>query len=585
MRLKRITFILYFFSSMVLFSSAAQALDATETAGWYIDKFDVAPEALLVKRAHNIFNKVKRASEGAPIDTKLVIVKQGPRSLAVALPDGGIVISLPALQLAYHGVDLELGDARTAFIMGHELAHQANRDFWIRNLTLTGKALPKSLNHNQDKRSVRYENEIKADETGFINASLAGYRVDRLVNSDQGFGDQGFIEYWVDQTGSVSPETHPKPEARSLLLRNRLAALESKTELFKYGVRLAHFGSYDDARELLIGFERDYKSREVLNNLGYVYLQDARRSMPQSMAYRFWFPTLLENGTGLHHFDSRSWVSAGELPKAAKQSLEIAREYLQRAVRLDSKDIVSRANLIVVNLYLGKAGTARDLADEAAAIKHGDSQIMGLRALALYHQEPDAAWDRARQTLELLSRSPKVHNNIIYNYSRLLQERGREGAAKEYWNMLAENLPAIPEGFQKAICREATVNECDEQPLSDKNMDGFWELPLEHGADVDDPASRKLLANWSDTRDIQVGATSARVFTNKNGNSMLALNNKIELASLKVHPFTSKEDLVEKMGKPLVRYPLAGGEIWSYGNRWSALVSQSAVKEIWISRP
>jgi len=559
-----------------LYSCAAIALDATETAGWYFENYGIveeceessdvdtenaeADDCMLVKRTKDIFKKVKRSSVGVPIDTDLYVIN-ARKVFAIALPDGNIVVSIGALKLARRKVDNELGDARIAFILGHELAHQANRDFWIENYNLSGTTttLPESFVHNASQFSVRHDKEIKADEAGFINASLAGFRTDRLVSSNE--GNQSFIEFWVDQTGTVNSATHPDPKSRSSLLRTRLSALESKAEIFKYGVRLAHFGRYHDARELLLEFERDFPSREVHNNLGYVYLQMARQEMPSTLAYRFWYPTLLETNIGLHrHGGGRSWITDDTMPERATELLEKAREYLERAVKMDREDIVSRVNLVAVNLYLGKTGTAWDIVDkEITKLRPGDAQLMGLRALVLYLLEPKRTWYEATMILEPLSRLPGIEHNVVYNYSRLMQERPRDEAAEKSWVYLAKRLNEIPPGYQRAICKETTTSECDEEPSIPENskLDSFWVLPLQHGADVDAPASQDHLSGWHDAGNIQVGTTATRVMTSTHGDTMLALDNEVELAALKRHPFKSTRDLVNKMGKPGACQPLS----------------------------
>lgn len=593
---------LAFVFSLCVLGSLAHGLEKTKTAGWYLDVFGSVDackedaddrvqnnhikECVLAYKGRVIFNKVKRASTGVPVDTDLFIVGSDAE-FAIALPDGNIVVSISAIKLAYQGVDEALGDARIAFILGHELAHQANRDFWIENFTFSGKRsqLPVPFIKNSEQLAVRLQKESKADEAGFINASLAGFRTDRLISSTK--GSQSFIEYWVNRTNAVGSKTHPEAGSRAELLRKRLAALEKKTELFKYGVRLAHFGRYDDARQLLLAFERDYPSREVLNNLGYVHLQTARQKMPQRLAYRFWFPTLLETNIGLNHrSDARSWITDTEMPDEAIELLEKASEYLQRAVKMDKKDIVSRANLVAVNLYLGKAGTARDLVDEMARIKPGDTRIMGLRALVLYHQDPEETWNRAKKILQPLSQLEHIELHIIYNYSRLMQERGRHEMASESWRYLASRLNEIPEGFQLAICKETIARECDQPPEVKASIElgSFWHSPLRHGADLDSAESRKRLHHWHDTKEIQIGTINTRILTSTQGDTMLALDSQVELAMIRNHPFESSQHLME-LGKPSVRYPLASGEIWSYGSQWSALVDRGKVKEVWVASP
>jgi len=165
------------------YSCTVSALDPTETAGWYFESYGIVDkcgsssvteraeldDCMLVRKAEDIFRKVKRSSVGVPVDTDLYVINAS-KVFAIALPDGNIVISLGALQLAQRKVDTELGDARVAFILGHELAHQANRDFWIENFALSGNdyILPESFVHNSGEYSVRHDKEIKADEAGRV---------------------------------------------------------------------------------------------------------------------------------------------------------------------------------------------------------------------------------------------------------------------------------------------------------------------------------------------------------------------------------------------------------------------------------
>jgi Zn-dependent protease with chaperone function len=48
-------------------------------------------------------------------------------SQAIAIPDGGIVVSQAVLDLCYR--DPQRGDDRLAFVLGHEIAHQLREDF------------------------------------------------------------------------------------------------------------------------------------------------------------------------------------------------------------------------------------------------------------------------------------------------------------------------------------------------------------------------------------------------------------------------------------------------------------------------
>ena len=89
-----------------------------------------AKESPLVARAHQVFNRVKAAADKTSGKLpELLILNRSPGLYAAALPDGGIVLARKALEICYANSSVKTGDARLAFILGHELAHLANNDF------------------------------------------------------------------------------------------------------------------------------------------------------------------------------------------------------------------------------------------------------------------------------------------------------------------------------------------------------------------------------------------------------------------------------------------------------------------------
>lgn len=100
-------------------------------ASWWIKRYGEvkSTENRFVERATKVFERVLAASDkyGLP---KLVIVKTQGNPWAIAVRDGSAIVSEGALNLCYKGVSEEKGDARLAFVLGHELSHLAKNDFW-----------------------------------------------------------------------------------------------------------------------------------------------------------------------------------------------------------------------------------------------------------------------------------------------------------------------------------------------------------------------------------------------------------------------------------------------------------------------
>ncbi len=187
--------------------------------------------------------------------------------------------------MIYAGVSVAEGDARLAFVLGHELAHQ--HDFW--RLDLETRKEFSSARHQERqapetfvtllRKQRRKKTELKADHIGFIYAAMAAYPVHTLLqqNSD-------FFTYW-EKHKAAGKASDLSSEERAAHLRRRLQELLKYTLFFEYGARLAYFGWYDDAYEFLERFSRVFPAPETLNNLGYINLQRAVRRLLKIHSY------------------------------------------------------------------------------------------------------------------------------------------------------------------------------------------------------------------------------------------------------------------------------------------------------------
>lgn len=152
-------------------------------------------------RAYAIFERVRAAADrNTKFPVPVLRIVDSPRDpWAIALPDGHIVLSKGAVEIAYRQATPEEGDARLAFVLGHELAHLAKNDFWHQQVyrALMGDpgagSLQKLLEQNADvagadeKRRLD-EAQLKewaADDWGFVYAATAGYRVETLLGVPQ----------------------------------------------------------------------------------------------------------------------------------------------------------------------------------------------------------------------------------------------------------------------------------------------------------------------------------------------------------------------------------------------------------------
>ena len=556
----------------------------------YVEAYGLAQkqDSPHLKRTEEIFEHIKLISGRSARSAKLLIIRSSGKPWAIALGDGNIVLSAGALDIIYSHKDVETGDAWMAFVLGHEIAHLANRDMWHHQMheALAGDPADQALTtlrNNLSSSSMNLDNikdrELKADEQGFLYAALGGYKINRVLDTPE--GGESFLAHWVQQTGTLVDNSHHSVELRTRFLKQRLGELSRQVDLFDYGVKLAHFARYEDASYLVEGFSKLYPSRQSLNNAAYINIQRARKLMQPGLAYRYWIPTLLEGDAGL--VVDRG-LRAG-LPDQAKRLLEDAVNMLEEASAMDTGELVSRINLIAAHFYLGEYFHARAVVEDALLVRPNSLQLQGLRALILLEQEPTIdMWPIASQMLQEVADSPNAPENIVFNYARLLMERKRHGKAKKYLKKLLDKSVSIPLVYREIVCREIGDSEaCLQEFTSTKRSKPHWNLPLEIGADIDVAATRKVLRGWAHKQE-QIGPVAFDFYINSVGDSVLAIDYRVELITLGSTELGSTFDLVLEAGRPDVVMPLSGDELWSFGPVWSALISEGEVEEVWVAR-
>lgn len=585
-----------FLQSLILVAALsafpAQVLaDPRARTSFYVDSYGVVSSETTpyARRAQKIFKKLKRTVGQSVSGAKLVVVNSTGKPWAIALADGNIILSKGSLDVMSLAQTAEQADAWLAFVLGHELAHLANKDLWHHRIhaTLSGSSQLESLKQvreeleyqSVDLQDIR-ERELKADETGYTFAALAGYNTSLIfTNTDRA---SSFLDVWAEQTSSLVDQEHHSPTERTDFLRVRLEELHKQTELFNYGVRLAHFGRYQDALYILEDFHRKFPSRQVLSNLGYVLIQLARQEMPASLAYRFWFPTMLESNSGVPSF-GRQWQN--QLSEVVTDQLQRAVDVLTTAARMDSSDLVSRLNLVTAYLYLGENFKARAIVEEAIKINPTSSQLQGLRALVLLDEDTSIdMWQRVVEILNVLTSSPKPPDNILYNLAQLLTERGRHGQALVYWRLLKDRYENLPEVYASIVCHELQKSDpCNGIANPNVFSQPNWVLPTSLGTDVDSPIARKELEGWSRSNS-RIGPLNVDILLNGRGDSVLAIDHRVEMVSLGDSSIKDAAELEARIGEPALVMPMSQGTLWSYGPAWSALLQDGQIAEIWVAR-
>jgi tetratricopeptide (TPR) repeat protein len=545
-----------------------------------------------VRRVHKIFDKVKLVADKRHHRLPQLAIVAGFNSpddpLAVALPDGHIVLSKRALDIIYKNVSLAHGDTRAAFVLGHELAHLANNDAWHREFlsvvrkTRSFQQLAKSYRENKGINA-----EIEADDHGFIYAAMAGYPVNKLLA--EGPHQQNFFVSWEQQTfRQLNNNTHPRPEVRGNLLRARLQALLEILPYFHFGVRLAHFDKCDDSVYFLREFLKNFPGREVYNNLGICELQRARKALGKE-AYFYWLPSVLDVTTTAEGL-SLPYASKGERNALAQRFLKNAQEYFEWALDMEPSYLPANVNLAITALHLGEIYKARAAIEKARQLAPADLDIQGIRAVIMYEEGEQSPyvdmWPYVIQQLSQITAqkplakrgrgelSPQAPLSVLYNTARLLERRKRTGA-KKFWQRLARQQAELPVPIRRLVCEKTACP----QPPRPKSPKAAWNLPVKLGIET---GYNNTLHQWQESP-VRLYDLYEQIYQHPEGSAeVLALMEQVEMVVLKKLDGLTINELPDYCGQPLRQRGVVNGRLWTCNNNWAALVVGDKVKEVWV---
>ncbi len=564
--------------------------------GFYIENFGGRVNPETVPHVYEVFTKIRAVAELNNRELpQLVIIKDLPGPPAIVLPDGNLVLAEKALNIIYEDVPRWEGNARLAFILGHELAHLASDDDWsievkylLQSKALSGEIEDALLKQIDQNPKDLVEQELKADDKGFLYAAMAGFSVDALLAREN-----DFLSYWVTRTHTQSSRTHPDAIQRTELLRVRLQQKKDALEFFYTGVRLAHFGRYQDAIYFFREFQEVFPGHEVFNNLGYCYLQTALQKLPPELSYKYWLPNILDHGTLMDRsmvlpiFRDRTRI------RIARDRLQQAVHYLTTAIEKNPKYTAGYINLAVAYFYLDQIYKARATIEEARQLKPHDPAIEGLRALIIFEEgQPMDTWPYAEAIFSSLAENNPPNTlplHIYYNWARLLEARDR--SAERQWQQLTTHKSELPGPIARILCerledpsavehclKEMQRPEASNKPKLAESLDvelGFdsWKLKQEEHPLHD---WQQLPFNW------QGETASSGIIYQTPASIVLEMDGIVEMIVLRKNLGDPKNTL-KPYGPPLHKKAVTNGELWSYG-RWAALLDEERIKELWIIR-
>lgn len=428
---------------------------------WLIRNFGMlsSEENPLVSRVEAVFERVLAAADKrSNRRPKLVIIREAGDPWVLCGDDGTVVLTQIAMEICYRDANEETGDAQAAFMLGHELAHLANDDFWdaavsefVHNPGPGQKAADdlQSLLGKPEAVEDRKKKELQADDYGLLYASMAGYDPKVIVNSK----GKNFFQEWASRTGgeiAYTDSLHPAPEDRGLFLLSKMEDLKKSLILFDLGVRLYQLGMYEDALSFMETYEKKFPCREVLNNIGLLHYQIGIKALAQSSrskAYRFMLATELD-------IQTRAKTFRGETNKF-KEEMRTAARYFREACEKDVTYAPARVNLSSALIMAEEYSEAVAILDEALKLRKDDPAALNNKAVAKYldmrksFENPDSSEKKRRilkemiseesiAVLKLLTEQNKEFSDACYNLGRMLTEQNEISEAGKAWKQFLE---------------------------------------------------------------------------------------------------------------------------------------------------
>ncbi|BCX80818.1 hypothetical protein MIT9_P0394 [Methylomarinovum caldicuralii] len=583
----------------LLATGTAAAVPTEDSIDFYVESYGaLTPEDdPRIAIAYRVFERVRAAADQSRHrPPRLVVIGGDTNAWAIALPSGHIVLSRKAVALCFKQADENLARTRLAFVLGHELAHLAHDDYWHEEVERFLAASPDTqrIAHFLDQNFEVREKELAADDKGYIYAAMAGYPVHLLLERNDTKTD--FFTFWMQQTQARISASHPFPEDRAALLRERLRMLQEKVAFFDMGARLVHFGRCSDAIYFLREFQQVFPGPAVLNDLGVCALQQARQAMPPRQAHFYWLPFLLDLDTRMPRTraalpeDEYRFLKHFPLNGTVTGYLRDAADYLERAAESAPDYLPARINLATVQLYLGRPHQARAALAEALKLAPDDWQAQMLDALALYEQS-DAdidLWPAAVKRLETRTDMPPAWR---YNLARLLDMRPRNSDADQHWNQLAALAPRLPRLIREQVCRRQRVQpqpQCLTPPSAGGTapLPWSWPVPQSGGTLVTPSLRARLFAGWES---IPFDWFRAKLYgfihrVPHHTAEVMEMDQYLQLQVTRTGLPSSEQAVARACPQPLRRRRIFQGTVVTCGN-WAVLLRDGRPREAWwISR-
>jgi len=571
--MKKAIFLLYFITVLWLFVSPSSAKSDKPNYDWCKKQYRELKEAgnPLVKRAKAVFKRVVAVADKRALrPPKLLLIPIVSDPWAASFGDGTVLLNKKALERCYHNVDKLTGDSRLAFVIGHELAHLANDDFWSQEaLNLirqfgSGSPAEKEMAdlikkagggvNTQQGSQILKDKELHADKYGLLYAAIAGYDPNAVATSRE----NNFFKEWNGQT---TDKNHPAPIKRADFLLAEMEKVKEHIVLFKTGVRLFQVGKYKYAARFFESFMAKFPSREVYNNIGLAYYQIAINNLAKcdpEKAFRFKLAAILDTATRASEYVRSTMGDDCRYLQAFKDNLKKAVINFEKAQASDPYYAPAYINLSSAYIMRGKYSKAlavfEDMEDNLPEAKN-HPQAKNNLAVANYLQDRSRNRNGSDAALDDLQKITQEHPHFVdtyYNLARLWQEKGNNSAAKEFWHRF---IAFQPDGVYSTMAQKAVDHPPKTAATRAKRSPALLPPPISIGNYSPDivkllgSEETDALSEKYATRRLYVSKMESQLFL-EGLKVILVIEDKIEMMACPPNPNIRVSDIKSQYGKP-----------------------------------
>lgn len=580
------------FVVLLLVGAAAPLLlraqdDRTRLEFWRANFSELpAAEDPRAAKAAEIFGRVVAAAgHRAGLVPALFIIKDAGASvpLAIALPDGGIVISRQVLDICYK--EPGKGDDRLAFILAHEIAHQLKDDFWhlrfFQAVELSQKGKPGDAAAVEEVRRIASGSdaplvkELQCDEYGIVYASMAGFDTRAIVLEDDKVNFFRYFAAALDPSnikGGAPDADHPSPDARAAAVKARLVQVLDAVDLFDAGLLFYETGDYETAARFFEEFLRFYPGREVYHDLATCHHQIALKAYRElkEMNKEPGLPYQLALAIGSETLAKRIQLRAD--PKAVLE--ERFRREIGRAVELYRTAVGQDPTFWPAANNLGCALLLQDNAHEAVgvlknALKSAPDSPLVLSNLGAAYEMAENP-QKAKESLQAALKVGPAFGPALYNAGLIAANGNDKETAKKYWDEYLKNDPSSPWAARIRVVLAPGQTPATGQAGPSAAEESLAGLAI--GAYTDE-----IPAGWGAPQRQKTFSGAAKpIVISYYGNGVIAVAREDEIVLLATAPsFTGKtgqgvgigstvDGITAKYGRPASVGLATGGEAWTY---------------------